>query len=253
MNLDQLLESERARPGFSGRERATMWSGIQRSIGAAGVAAAAGATAAAASSSAASHATSHAVGGAAKLAKWKLAGLLSAVALAGAGAGAGAHARFATPKVVEVERAAQPASAVSVVAPPQTASPEPVPPTATALATAASSASAPSPAQPKAARAAAPSAQTAAPAKDPSLARERTLLDMARTALSRGDASGALASLDTHAREFPRSQLAPEREVLAIQALASTGRMPEARKRAAAFRTHFANSPLLPIVDEATQ
>ena len=104
------------------------------------------------------------------------------------------------------------------------------------------------------ARANAPASATAATAaKDPSLARERTLLDMARTALSRGDASGALGSLDTHAREFPSSQLAEEREVLAIQALASAGRASEARKRAAAFRTRFVNSPLLPIVDEATQ
>ncbi|MCA9590992.1 MAG: hypothetical protein KC657_37095 [Myxococcales bacterium] len=76
---------------------------------------------------------------------------------------------------------------------------------------------------------------------------------MGRTALSRGDAAGALAALDTHAREFPKSQLAEEREVLAIQALASSGRVAEARRRAARFRTTFPKSPLMSIVDEATR
>jgi hypothetical protein len=96
-------------------------------------------------------------------------------------------------------------------------------------------------------------ASAAGAPKDPALARERTLLDMARTALSRGDARGALVSLDTHAREFPRSQLTQEREVLAVQALASANRMPEARQRAALFRAKFPTSPLLPVIDEATE
>jgi hypothetical protein len=75
---------------------------------------------------------------------------------------------------------------------------------------------------------------------------------MARTALGRGDASSALAAVDTHAREFPRSQLAQEREVIAIQALAAAGRVPEAKRRAAAFRAAFPGSPLQTIVDDAT-
>ena len=75
---------------------------------------------------------------------------------------------------------------------------------------------------------------------------------MARTALTRGDNASALSALDTHARDFPSSQLAEEREVLAIQALAAATRLPEAQKRAAAFRARYPASPLLPIVKEST-
>jgi hypothetical protein len=244
MNVDELLDVERRRGGFSRDERDAMWRGIQRSIGAAGVAAAATATAATAKAATAKAASAATAAPAAKLATWKLAGLLSAVAIGGAGVGAAAHAHFATPKIVEVQ---VPAPSIVATAPPPAATPsETITPPPTA--------SSPPAVQPRARTTATASATaTATAAKDPSLARERTLLDMARTALSRGDASGALASLDTHAREFPSSQLAEEREVLAIQALSSAGRKDEARKRASAFKARFVNSPLRSIVDEATQ
>lgn len=240
MNLDELLAAERSRPGFSADERAAMWSGIERSIVPAATTAAAAATATA-TAKAAAKAT------AAKVAAWKV-GALAAVALAtGVGAGIAAHARWAAPKVVYVDRVVAP-SIAAPSAPPPIATPAvdvTSLPTAPAASTAAPRASA---------RAASPSATQAAGApRDPGLARERTLLDMARTALARGDAASALAAADTHAREFPKSQLAEEREVIAVQALGAANRVPEAKRRAAAFHAAFPKSALGAIVDEAAQ
>ena len=87
--------------------------------------------------------------------------------------------------------------------------------------------------------------------RDGDLARERSLVDRARSALARGDAAGALASADEHRKAFPRGQLAEEREVVAIQALAAAGRSEEAGTRAGTFRKAHPSSLLLPIVDAA--
>jgi outer membrane protein assembly factor BamD (BamD/ComL family) len=46
-----------------------------------------------------------------------------------------------------------------------------------------------------------------------------------------------------HARRFPSGTLVQEREVLAIEALARLGRLPEARRRLDAFRATFPRSP----------
>lgn len=251
MNIDEMLESERARDGFSAKERAAMWRGIEQSVG---VAAVGGVASAAASSGITKSSIT--------LAKWKLGALLSAAVLGGAGLGAAAQARWGEPHVV-VEHVARPTAQVQATPPPPKTAAEtpPAPPAIASTSTplpppAVAPPAPPSPSTPRSSVASARSAPPAPPStseKDPSLARERTLLDMGRTALSRGDAEGALTSLDAHAREFPSSQLAEEREVLAIQALASAGRTAEARRRGAAFRMRWVNSPLLPIVDEATQ
>jgi hypothetical protein len=227
-SIADLLAVERSRPGFSREAKDAMWSGIEKSVAASAVVGAAAAAT-----------TSAATTTAAKVATWKIGAALSAALAIGAGAGAAAHATFTEPKTVIVERPAPPPPpAPRIQAPPivPTATPADLP---TVTATAAPIAK--------------PTASASAAPKDPSLARERTLLDMGRTALSRGDTSAALSALDTHAKEFPKSQLAQEREVLAIQALASAGRMPEARNRAALFRTAYPKSPLISIVDEATQ
>ncbi len=55
------------------------------------------------------------------------------------------------------------------------------------------------------------------------LLREVRALDRAKSALSRGDAAGALAALDEHARSFPRAALAPEADVLRVRALVASG------------------------------
>lgn len=87
--------------------------------------------------------------------------------------------------------------------------------------------------------------------RDVDLAAERALLEVARTALARGDAASALAALDAHKKRFPRGRLLEERESLAVQALAAAGKRDEARRRADQFRKRSPDSMLLPAVDEA--
>lgn len=236
--IEDLLKAERGRKGFSAQEHAAMWKGIESAIGPMPVPPAADKKPDTSPPSPAAPPLAPAA-----LAGWKIGSLVALAAIGGAGVGALAHARWAEPKVVVVERVVEaPAAAfasaiassvafVATVTTPPLASAAPLRSAAPAVRASASAAT-PSP-------------------RDPALARERTLLDMARTALSRGDSTAALSAADTHAREFPSSQLAEEREVLAIQALASANRSPEARRRAALFRTAYPKSALLPIVEEA--
>lgn len=67
-------------------------------------------------------------------------------------------------------------------------------------------------------------------APEDSLIREMRLVESAR-AVVRSSPDVALARLREHATEFPRGQLAVEREVLAVEALVRAGRMAEARAR----------------------
>jgi TolA-binding protein len=86
-------------------------------------------------------------------------------------------------------------------------------------------------------RAAAP-----APAEDVStndtLAREIPLIDAGRSELA-ATPSRALATLEIHRREFPRGQLAAEREFLAVQALVQMNRIEDAKRRAEELATRF--------------
>lgn len=81
------------------------------------------------------------------------------------------------------------------------------------------------------------------------LARERVLLEAARTALEHGAPADALAALDRHRRRFPDGQLCEERETLAVFALAAAGRMDEARAKTAAFHRAFPKSLQGPALD----
>ena len=101
--------------------------------------------------------------------------------------------------------------------------------------------------------AAAAKSGNAASTTDTGLAAERALLEVARTALSRGDAASALTSLDEHAKRFPGGQLTEEREALYVQALARAGHLSEAKARAARFAKRFPESMLLPVVEAATE
>jgi hypothetical protein len=56
------------------------------------------------------------------------------------------------------------------------------------------------------------------------------------------DPSKTLSLCDEHARRFPKSQFAQERETVAIGALLSLGRTADARKRGDAFRAAFPDS-----------
>lgn len=83
------------------------------------------------------------------------------------------------------------------------------------------------------------------------LGAERSLLDIARAALARGEGAEALAAVDRHGREYPDGALVEEREALAIKALVALGRRDEARARAARFEQHFPNGLMLRAVKGA--
>ncbi|KYF49873.1 hypothetical protein BE08_25650, partial [Sorangium cellulosum] len=57
--------------------------------------------------------------------------------------------------------------------------------------------------------------------------------------------------LDRHARSYPRSARAQQRETLVIQALEQIGRRAEAAARAARFRAAFPGSAYLPAIEDA--
>jgi hypothetical protein len=111
---------------------------------------------------------------------------------------------------------------------------------------------APPAARPTAARVQAPHharparAQAVEPAAAPAsnadtLAREIALVDAARANLGSAPAR-ALTALDAHRREFPRGQLAAEREFLAVEALRRLDRIAEARARAAELEARYPSS-----------
>ncbi|WP_438032325.1 sigma-70 family RNA polymerase sigma factor [Sorangium sp. So ce204] len=106
---------------------------------------------------------------------------------------------------------------------------------------------APAPAPP----APAPPASTGAKAAVSPMDTDLTLLQRAIAALGAGRASEALGALDRHARSYPRSPRAQQRETLAIQALEQAGRRAEARARAARFRKAFPGSAYLPAIEDA--
>jgi hypothetical protein len=73
------------------------------------------------------------------------------------------------------------------------------------------------------------------------LARETELIAAARSVLGAAP-DAALARLDDHRREFPDGQLAPERELLAVDALRRLHRTEEARDRALELARRFPSS-----------
>ena len=76
-------------------------------------------------------------------------------------------------------------------------------------------------------------------------------MDRARTALGRAQSADALAALDAHAARFPHGRLSEEREALAVDALARSGRMDLAVARAARFRAAYPHSVFTGVVDAA--
>jgi hypothetical protein len=94
-------------------------------------------------------------------------------------------------------------------------------------------------------------APSASAPQEGTLAAERAVLDVARSALARGDGAHALEAAERHGRMFPRGQMAEEREAIAVQALVRLGRVDEARARGDRFRSRFPNSVLGPVIDAA--
>lgn len=162
--------------------------------------------------------------------------LLSTVAalLAGGVIGGVVVATMRPPRVIYVERVASPAASPSAGATAPSAEP-------------ASIAFSASPAA-----ASAPIAVVASSGdRDVALAKERAILDVARTALGRNDGAHALEAVERHAREFPRGQMTEEREAIAVQALVKLGRKDEAAARGARFRRRYPDSVLIPVIDAA--
>jgi len=83
------------------------------------------------------------------------------------------------------------------------------------------------------------------------LAAERSLVEMARAALTRGQAERALAALRRHARQFPNGELTEEREGLLVQALVGAQRYDQAREKAEQFKKRYPRSLFAPVVDQA--
>jgi hypothetical protein len=73
-------------------------------------------------------------------------------------------------------------------------------------------------------------------------------LKRARAELDSGNARGALAELDRYARDVPGARLGDEATVLRLEALARSGRGPEAARLAREF---VAKNPGSPLVDRA--
>ena len=98
----------------------------------------------------------------------------------------------------------------------------------------------------------APAPTVAAPGPSPvDAAREELhLMRQARAAVARGDFTAALSPINEHTRRFKNGRLVEEREALRVRALVGLGRSEEARRAAAAFRTRFPRSVLLPAVGQ---
>lgn len=82
---------------------------------------------------------------------------------------------------------------------------------------------------------------SSAPKEEDDPAAEMALLHSAQDAL-RTSPSSALAKTAEHARRFPRSALAQEREVIAVEALVKLGRKDEARARVSRFEKTYPGS-----------
>jgi len=174
------------------------------------------------------------------------AALLKTVAIFAAGAAAGAGTyhvarRPAPPAPIVSSRPAPQVPLSAPAAPPLDDAPAPEPTRPPAA-----------PSRPTPALHARPVTTPAAPAQaDDGLAAERGLLEMARTALARGQTEGALATLRRHARQFPGGQLQEEREGLLVQTLVAAGEYKEARERAARFTKLYPRSLFAPGVEQA--
>jgi TolA-binding protein len=92
---------------------------------------------------------------------------------------------------------------------------------------------------------AAPPAKSAQVSSVQQYAVELGVLDPARRSIARGDYAGAMGAIARHQREYPRGQLAEEREALRVRALWGTGQKASAESAAAVFRQRYPRSMLL--------
>jgi hypothetical protein len=93
------------------------------------------------------------------------------------------------------------------------------------------------------------------PTRPPSastFALELSLLEPARRSIAHGDFAGALAAIARHQREYPRGQLAEEREALRVRAIWGMGDKAAAERVATSFRKRYPHSGLLSWMKPAT-
>lgn len=189
-------------------------------------------------SAAGAAAPSAAAKGTVALTHGKLAAIVVAAVAAGAGAGVGVDRALSA-------RSAAPIASVS--APSTATAPAPSAPTATAV-PAPSASTEPPPVKPSAST---PSVASVPTDSAGDLARERALIDAARAGLKHGNASAALDAVQRHGKSFPNGQLREEREGIRILALASLGRLDEARAHDKKFRAAYPQSLFRPQIDAA--
>jgi hypothetical protein len=83
----------------------------------------------------------------------------------------------------------------------------------------------------------------ATPPATSTLTAQVALLDAARTAAAAGAFAEALRLADRYRADFPSGELAPEAEVVAIEALVERGEKPRASERAARFLARYPGDP----------
>ena len=88
-----------------------------------------------------------------------------------------------------------------------------------------------------------PSHSEAAPAPSSTLSAEVALLDAARSAVRAGAFAHALDLADRYRADFPNGELAPEAEVVAIEALVEQGESQPATLRASRFFARYPGDP----------
>ncbi|MHB8876317.1 MAG: hypothetical protein ACYC8T_21705 [Myxococcaceae bacterium] len=236
-DIEALLELERRRPDLSATDSEQIASRVDSTLdwlvvaGSLGAGAAAGGLGARLLKAAWRGASAH----------WKV-GLATFVA----GGLAGGLVRGA----LEVE--APPAPALPVVEKSAPLPPPPPGPKPEVVAPAAR----PRPPAPVAVKPPAPAKEEEVPApdaqgRDVDLARERGLLEMARTSLGRGKSGDALEALAAHGQQFPEGVLAEERESLWIRLLLEAGDFEQARDRARQLHARFPRSMLWPALAAA--
>ncbi len=163
----------------------------------------------------------------------------AAVAIAGlAAAGANIYQLGRTPAPSFAP--ALPPAAAPVDAHAQKAAPLPMPPRPETVAETET--------EPHDARRAPVTTTTPEPVRAPSastFALELTLLEPARRSIAQSDFAGALAAIARHQREYPRGQLAEEREALRVRAIWGMGDKVAAESAAARFRKRYPHSGLL--------
>ena len=138
-------------------------------------------------------------------------------------------------------------AAPTAFAPPVTPAPAPAPAAPTPSATVFD----PLPATPSPAKPMVPTPSVKTEASAPSLERELSLLERARSTLSEGHPQATLQLLREHHSLYPKSVLQQEREALAIRALLGAGRRSEAQRRAQTFIQAYPTSALRGSVERA--